>query len=96
MFDLKTPADHARDLGARLRALRLQRNLTQAHVAQQAGFSRPTLAVLENGGKGTLENLARVMYVLGRERELDSLLEPDPPSTLRELTAPRQRQRARS
>ena len=91
-----TPTDHARELGARLRALRLQRNQTQERVARQAGISRPTLAALESRGKGSLENLARVMFVLGRERELDSLLEPDPPSTLTELTTSRKRQRARS
>jgi len=96
MFDAKMPVDHVRALASRLRALRLQRNITQASLAERAGVSRPTLGRLEAEGRGTLETLARVMYALGRELELDGLLEPDPPSTLDELVRPRRRQRARS
>lgn len=79
-----------------MRRLRLQRNITQAELAERAGMSRPTLAALERQGKGTLESLTRVMYALGRERELEALLRPDPPATLDDLTAPpRPRRRAR-
>jgi transcriptional regulator with XRE-family HTH domain len=93
MFSPKDPATYARDLGQRLRELRLQRNLRQRDVAADAGLSAPTLRALESG-RGTIEALAKVMYVLGRERELDQLLEPDPPSSLEELTpAPRKRAR---
>jgi len=88
-------AERSARLGRRLRELRLQRNVTQAVLAGRAGISRPTLAALERGGRGTVETLAAVMYVLGREDELDGLLQPDPPSTLVEVTAPQKRQRAR-
>lgn len=95
MFDVKTPADYAAALGGRLRALRLQRNVTLAGLASQAGVSAPTLAALERRGQGTLVTLAQVMYALGREGELDALLAADPPSILEEVTAPRRRERAR-
>ena len=88
MFSVKSPPDYAREVGHRLKALRLQRNLRQGDVARDAGVSAPTLSALENHGRGTLEALARVMYVLGREREFDALLLPDPPSTLEELSSP--------
>ena len=95
MFDARDPTDYAVELGGRLRALRLQRNVTQAHVARHAGISRPTLSALESSGKATLVTLARVMYFFGREGELEELLRPDPPSTQDEAVAPKTRRRAR-
>ena len=95
MFSPKSPTDYPPELGARLRALRLQRNMTQAALAKRAGMSVPTVRSLESGGRGTLMTFARVAYALGRERELEALLTPDPPSTLEEVSAPRTRQRAR-
>lgn len=96
MFDAKTPVEIATDVGGRVRALRLQRNVTQAALAAQAGVSRPTLAALERGGRGTVETLARVLYALGREAELDALAAPDPPMTFDEALTPPSRKRARS
>jgi len=95
MFDSKMPGDIAGGVGVRLRALRLQRNITQGALAAQAGISRPTLAALESG-HGSLATLARVMYALGREAELDTLAPPDPSMTLDEALSPPRRQRARS
>jgi transcriptional regulator with XRE-family HTH domain len=73
MLYAKSPADIKKEIGVRLRSLRLQRNITQKNLA--------TFAALERG-RGSLETLCRVMYALGRERELEALLAPDPPSTL--------------
>jgi transcriptional regulator with XRE-family HTH domain len=95
MFSITTPAEHVTALGARVRALRLQRNETQAALAARAGVSTPTLAALEEG-RGTLLTLSRVLYALGRERELDALVPPDPPRNLDEVVSPRPRRRARS
>jgi len=89
------PVEQAIALGNRLKSLRLQRNLTQASLAKRAGISRPTLGALERGGRATIETLARVMYVLGREAELDELLKPDPPASLDEFLDPPTRKRAR-
>lgn len=86
----------AKQLGSRIRELRLQRNITQAALARATGVSRPTLAALERDGRGTVETLAATLYALGRESELDGLLLPDPPSTLMEVVRPSTRRRARS
>lgn len=94
MFERKLPADYALDLGLRLKALRLQRNIKQGALARDAGVSAPTLGALENQGRGTVETLARVMYALGREGELEGLLLPDAPSSLDQLGRPSRRQRA--
>ena len=95
MFDVETPAEQCAALGQRVRALRLQRNITQARLARDAGVSRPTLSVLERSGSASLETLARVLYALGRESELGGLVAPDPVMSLDALDAPT-RQRARS
>lgn len=95
MFVSKNPSDYVVELGERLQALRLQRNITQAELARRAGVSRPTLSALENQGKGSLATLAHVMFVLARENELETLLHPDPPSTLDEAVSDTQRKRAR-
>ncbi len=99
MLDFQTGASaatRARQLGAKLRELRLQRNITQAQLASAVGVSRPTLAALETDGRGTVETLIAAMYALGRESELDAILLPDPPSTLAEAVQRPRRQRARS
>ena len=96
MFITNAPRDVSRQLGERLRSLRLHRNITQSDLAKSAGVSRPTLGALETAGKGSLGTFVRVLYALGRERELDSLLLADPPRTLDEAAAPTTRQRARS
>lgn len=96
MFDAQGPDQIVAALAARLRSLRLQRNITQAQLARQAGISRPTLGALETRGQGTVENLVRVMYSLGREREIAALLPLDPPATLETVGKPVTRQRARS
>ncbi len=95
MFSTKDATLYAREIGQRLKDLRLQRNLRQRDVARDAGLSAPTLRALENHGRGTVEALARVMYVLGRERELEQLLAPDAPSSLEELAPTPPRKRAR-
>lgn len=66
--------ERATEVGARLRALRLQRNLTLASLAERAGVSRRTLSTLKRTGRASLETVATVMCAVGREGELDRLL----------------------
>lgn len=64
------------DLGRRLEAYRISRNLKQAELAQLAGISRSTLARLEAGQGGTIDSLVRVMRALNLGDRLLALL-PD-------------------
>jgi transcriptional regulator with XRE-family HTH domain len=85
-----------RELGARLATTRLERNLTQAALAEQAGVSKRTLERLESGEVATqLSGFVRVCRVLGLTERLD-LLVPEPvPSPLAQMKRQgRQRQRA--
>ncbi len=58
------------DLGRRLEAYRISRNIKQADLAELAGIGRSTLARMEAGKGGTIDSLARVMRALGLSERL--------------------------
>ncbi len=67
-----------REIGARLAAVRLEQNLTQAQLAEQAGVSKSTVQRLESGGVATqLSGFIRVCRVLELIDQLDALV-PEP------------------
>lgn len=68
-----TPAEIQIDIGARLRALRLDRKLSQAEVAMRANVSVRALQNLEAGTGSTIETYIRVLKALGQLNTLDSL-----------------------
>lgn len=73
-------------LGARLRALRLERNLDQATLAARAGVSLNALKHLEGGRGSTLKTLMSVLRALDRLEWLDTIA---PVATINPLTMPR-------
>ena len=84
------------ELGGRLAKIRLDRNLTQAQLATQAGVSKRTVERLESGAVATqLSGFIRVCRVLEVIERFD-LLVPEPvPSPIEQLKlAGRKRQRA--
>ncbi len=66
-----------RELGKRLKAHRLDRNLSQAVVAIRSGLSRRTITAIENGEGSTLTTLIAVLRVLDALDTLENFL-PDP------------------
>jgi transcriptional regulator with XRE-family HTH domain len=85
-----------KELGERLARIRLDRNLTQAQLATQAGVSKRTVERLEAGTVGTqLSGFIRVCRALDVMERFD-LLVPEPvPSPVEQLKmAGRKRQRA--
>jgi transcriptional regulator with XRE-family HTH domain len=76
-FSLAPLPEIEAELGRRLEALRLARNISQAELAAEAGVSRRTITRFENGGGVSLETLIRLMRALGIASRLESLL-PDP------------------
>lgn len=54
-----------RELGKRIKDMRLGRCMTQKELAQDAGVSYNTLIRIENGEGANLENLMKVMRTLG-------------------------------
>jgi len=65
------------ELGSRLARLRLNRNLTQAALAKEAGVSLRTLNRIECGEPSQTANLIRVLRALGQLQNLN-LLVPEP------------------
>lgn len=65
-------------IGRRVAQYRLNRNLTQAQLAREAGVSEPTLQRLEYGQPSQLISLLRVLRALELLDGIDSVL-PEPP-----------------
>ncbi|MDQ5937436.1 MAG: hypothetical protein QG574_4795 [Cyanobacteriota bacterium erpe_2018_sw_21hr_WHONDRS-SW48-000092_B_bin.40] len=63
-----------KEIGHRLSQLRLNRNLTQAEVAEEAGITRPTLARIEKGLPTDFVSLLRLMRALHLTERLEALI----------------------
>ncbi len=66
-----------RELGERLARVRLEQNLTQAALAEQAGVSKRTVERMEAGGPTQLVNLVRVCRALNLLDRFETLI-PEP------------------
>ena len=77
-----------RELGFRIRALRVAARLTQLELAESANVSVGALQHLESGAGATTGTLTKVLRALGRERWIDALgPTPDAFNPLRALEA---------
>lgn len=65
------------ELGKRLKAHRLERNISQSEVSTRSGLSRRTITAIENGEGSTLGTLIAILRALDALDTLDSFL-PDP------------------
>lgn len=84
-----------RELGGRLARLRLDSNLTQQQLADEAGISRHSLLRLEDGRSVALRTLVRALRALELLDGLEALVPEALPSPLEQLERERgQRQRA--
>jgi transcriptional regulator with XRE-family HTH domain len=85
------------ELGGRLARARLERNLTQAQLAAQAGVAKRTVERLEKGEPGTaLWAFVRLCRALGFAARLDTLLPDVAAPGPMELLAFRRRRRKRA
>ena len=75
--DYYTVSDSAilKELGNRVRALRLRKDITQEELAQRVLFAVGTIKSLE-AGKGKLSTLVAVMRELGVLEQLDQFIPP--------------------
>ena len=62
------------ELGTRIAGRRIELQLTQAHVAEQAGIAKRTLERMEAGHTSQLATLVRVLRVLDAASGLDSVI----------------------
>ncbi|WP_382305001.1 helix-turn-helix transcriptional regulator [Herbiconiux sp. UC225_62] len=89
LTDSITTEEAEERLGARIRSLRLSRNLDQAAVAERAGVSLRTVKNLENGRGSSVATLVRVVRALGRSDWFDALQPAVAVSPLRMLAQER-------
>lgn len=76
-IEWKNLTDHQvlKRIGAGLRRMRLERNLTQATVAERAGVDRTTVVKIEAGKGNSLLNLVQVLRAIGRMDVLEGFHE---------------------
>jgi transcriptional regulator with XRE-family HTH domain len=85
------------EIGARISALRLELNLTQADLAGRAGVSKRTVERIESGSVGTqLSGFIRICRALGIVERLEALLPEPGPSPLEQLKLRGRRRRRAS
>lgn len=70
------------ELGARLARARIDANLTQARLAEEAGVSKRTLERIEAGHSTEFAMLVRVLRALRLIERLDSLIPQAPQSPI--------------
>ena len=73
MEEIFTPEEAVLAVGESIRALRLQKNITQQSLAAEAGVSMTALRHLESGEGANLMTLIRVIRSLDKEAWLRSL-----------------------
>jgi transcriptional regulator with XRE-family HTH domain len=81
------------ELGKRLRDARLERNLSQTRIAEEAGIARFTLQRMEAGESISLINFIRVLRALDLLDGLDRLLPEAAPSPIDEVERRGERRR---
>lgn len=82
---LTGPAEMAKSLADRTRALRLLNGWTQRTLAERAGVTTASYRRFETTGKASLELVLKVAHALARLDEFDQLLQPPPARSIREL-----------
>lgn len=93
---VKTDDEILREIGNRLGAYRLQKNVTQEEMAAATGLNQKTISHAESGKDPRLSTIIKILRMLGRLEALDAFL-PKPgisPVMLAKLSG-RPRQRAR-
>lgn len=72
-FNLLTPDDVAKQIAARVKARRLELNLTQEGIAARAGLKFATYRRFEQTGEISLKGLLQIGFALNALSEFDAL-----------------------
>jgi transcriptional regulator with XRE-family HTH domain len=68
-----TEKEILKEMGARLKKIRLQHNLTQKELSEEVGLSVSTISLIEQGNSMTVESLIRILSRLNRIKDLESV-----------------------
>lgn len=72
----KHPKDVRLEIAGKHRKLRKQRGLSQTELAERSGVSLGSLKRFETKGKVSLESLLKLVFILGRLSDFDTVLKP--------------------
>jgi transcriptional regulator with XRE-family HTH domain len=86
-FNLLTPEETAQNLAKKVRVLRLARNWKQATLAERSGVTLASLRRFECTGQASLQNLLKLIFVMGRLDDFEHLLQPPDAGSIAELEA---------
>lgn len=78
MIAIMTPAKAKRKLADNMRERRLVMNLTQAGLSKRSGVALATLRKFEQSGAVSVDNLFKLMLVVGGLDDLIKASEPNP------------------
>ena len=76
-FRYLAPEELSRELGSRIKSLRIRKDLDQSEAASRAGVALRTVRSLERGHGSTTETLLRVLKALDALDGLEALV-PEP------------------
>ena len=68
-----TELEIVKEIGKRLKKIRLQHNLTQKELGEEVGLSVSTISLIENGKSTTIDSLIRILIRLNRIKDLESV-----------------------
>lgn len=92
----KEVTERIQKLAARIRVARIRRGWSIAETAEKAGINRNTLSALEGGKPGVaVGSYVAVLWILGLDRTLDGVADPDKDTHGKTLEASRRPRRAR-
>ncbi len=66
-----TEQEILKEIGLRIKEIRLQHNLTQKVMSKEVGLSVSTISLIEQGKPTTLESLIRILIRLNRIKDLE-------------------------
>lgn len=68
-----TEKEVLREIGNRLKRIRLQHNLTQKELSREVGLSVSTISLIEQGKSSRVESLIRLLSRFNRINDLESV-----------------------
>ena len=72
----KIPSDVLKDIEQKHRYIRKQLKLSQVELSQRSGVSLGSIKRFESTGKIALEALLKLVFVLGRLEDFETVLKP--------------------
>ncbi len=68
-----TEQEILKEIGIRIKKIRLQHNLTQKDISEEVGLSVSTISLIEQGKSTTVESLIRILMRLNRIKDFESV-----------------------